>query len=382
MRVAHLSDLHLGRCGRTDDVGAQRLISLRTALGRIQACRPDAILVAGDVFDSPSVDRGVIEAAARALDRCRGADGQPIPVAVIPGNHDPADAEALWSAFGGSLTGDSQVRLVLEPECLSLCDGRLVVEAYPCGSRYSPEAPWASRLALPQGVPGRVHVVLAHGTLLGGPVPEGESEAYPFTLAEAEQLGAEYVALGHFHGVYPAWDGDEYVERSVCYCGTHEPEQFGSDAGWVILADLCPGSKARLSRLRVGRRQWTQLALSGPTDLPALEGLRETVECDADPSRFVVRIKIAPTAKFLAEEAADIDMTVSTLRALGAQVDRVGEYQTLVNVQTLDLSELPRGAVREALSSLREEWETADVDQREVLEAALQLGYVQLRKED
>ena len=69
-------------------------------------------------------------------------------------------------------------------------------------------------------------------------MPEGETEAYPFTQAEVESLGADYVALGHFHGLYPTWgDGDE-CEKACCYSGTHEPDQFGGAAGYALLATV------------------------------------------------------------------------------------------------------------------------------------------------
>src|SRR5262249_833275 len=193
------------------------------AIGKLSASSPTAILVAGDTFDSPRVDKVVVQEAATTFDRAKQADGTPIPVIVIPGNHDPSDCVMLWTGFASALGSGTAVRLVREPEVLQLAEGQLIVEAYPCATRYSPESPWTSRPSLPKKAERALHVILAHGTLQGGPVPEGEMDAYPFTQADLDKLGADYVALGHFHAIYPPWNGNEEVERTYSYSGTHEP---------------------------------------------------------------------------------------------------------------------------------------------------------------
>ncbi len=383
MFIAHLSDLHLGRRAPGDELGSQRLANLRSALAAIAEHNPEVVLVAGDVFDGPNVDPAAVQAVARVLDRSRKSNGDPLPMVLIPGNHDPADSADLWRTFLAALGEGSQVYVALQPEVLVRCDGRLLVEAYPCASRYSPEPPWVPRLECP-AAEGVSRVVLAHGTLEGGPVPEGESEAYPFVSADAEGLEVDYVALGHFHGVYPPWPGEAVDEavRAVSYCGTHEPDQFGSDAGWALLVNLEPGRPTRVRRLRIGRGQWRQFQLQTPADLQQLRAFLDLVESDPEPDRFCVRIKLAPSLRLSADEARSFEETAGALRAVGARVDQSGQFQTQLSVESLDLDALPACAVRQALVSLREEWESAPPgERRDVLAAALQVGWEQLSVE-
>ncbi|MCY3017512.1 MAG: DNA repair exonuclease [Planctomycetota bacterium] len=381
MLIAHLSDLHLGRKSNGDPQGAIRLNSLRRAIvDKLPQAGPEAIVIAGDMFDSSQVERGVVQEAARVLDKARNKDDRPVPVVVISGNHDPSEAETLWATFREVLGPDTLVQVVLTQQVIELLRGELRIEAYPCPTRYSPERPWEHRLP-PKGGAG-VTVVLAHGTLLGGPVPEDEQEAYPFTEADAAGLGVEYVALGHFHGVYPPWGAASEIERGYCYCGTHEPDQFSGDAGWAILASLRKGKPALLKRLRLAERLWQEFEILGPADIGKLKALRQQVEADSDPQRFVVRVKVGAKTRLAPEEAAQLDEIKAALTALGVCLQQHGEFATYINVEALDLQSLPGGAVKHALLALQGELNgCADPARRELLSAALQIGW-QLCKEE
>jgi len=383
MDIGHLSDLHLGRRSHGDPYGSERLNSLRKAIAKLAEMSPDAVLIAGDVFDSCQVEKATIQEAAKILDKARKENGEVIPVVIVPGNHDPSECESLWRTFQHSLVKESAVHLALAPEVVQLCNGKLLIEAYPCETRYSPEAPWEKRLSLPDKLDGTVRVVLAHGTLVGGPVPEGENEAYPFTLAEVERLSAEYMALGHFHSVYPPWDGEGETRRAFCYSGTHEPDQFGGDSGYAVVATLAEKTVTRLRKIKVGLRQWRLVEISSPSDFQKIEALRNEVASSENPSRFVVRTKVSGKTVLAPAEIAKLDDEEGTLRALGAHVDRHGEFRTLVNLESLDLSLLPSGAVKEALIGLQAELlKTKDDTRREVVSVALQLGWEKLRKSE
>jgi len=367
MIVAHVSDLHLGKKSPGDANGSQRLQSFRQAVASLAADQPDVLLIAGDTFDSPNPEPAIIEEAARCLARAKNAQGTEIPVVLIPGNHDPAEADRLWATFRKALI--SPVHLVLEPELIEI-GKEMFIEAYPCPTRFSPVPPWEKRLKRPAC--SAAWVVLAHGTLQGGPVPEEETDAYPFTQAEVDRLAADYVALGHFHGVYPPWNGEGEIERALCYSGTHEPDQFTGDAGYAILAEVHRGLPTRLRRLKVGKRDWRLLDIRGPGDLTQIEELRN--EIADDPARFVIRIQVGSRARLTLAENQELDRLQAALTAMGAPVERRGEGQAPVDWQSFDLAELPSGAIKEALLSIQAELAQADDLRRELLVAALRLG--------
>jgi len=379
MRVAHLADLHLGRKSPGDPQGALRLNSFRQALTTLAAAGPDVLVVAGDVFDGPNVESAIIEEAARSLAALRTAKGDTIPAIVIPGNHDPADADKLWTAFANAL-GASSVHLAREARAIALADGKLIVEAYPCATRFSGEPAWEPRLPLPPVSGDTVRIVVAHGTLQGGPVPEGESDAYPFNQNDLEALRADYVALGHFHGVYPPWGDGETCQRSYSYSGTHETVEFGGDAGCAILVEVTAGQVAQLQRVKTGRRQWRMIQLAGPADLAKVERLHSEMKAGA-PDCFVIRLKIQGGSGWSVGEVERLEALEGAMRAVGAQVERRGNIRARVDAHTLDLEGLPTGAVKDALLSLQSELTEAKNDnRREVLACALQVGWEKLQE--
>ena len=123
MRIAHLADVHLGfrQFQRLDASGVNQreadvAAAFRRAIDAVIEQRPDAVLIAGDLFHSVRpTNRAIIEAFA-GLRRLREALPA-APVALIAGNHDtPRSVEAgsilkLMAALGVDVVDEATRRL-------------------------------------------------------------------------------------------------------------------------------------------------------------------------------------------------------------------------------------------------------------------------------
>ena len=143
----------------------------------------DFVLVAGDTFEDNGVERALIQKVADIL------GGSPVPVYVIPGNHDPLTPGSVWEHPAWKTM--EHVHVLREEKPVEIPGGIL----YPCPvkdkrSRRDPTA-W-----IPLADPAAIRIGLAHGTVEG--VPQAEPD-HPIPRDAAARAGLDYLALGHWH---------------------------------------------------------------------------------------------------------------------------------------------------------------------------------------
>ena len=253
MKLIHLSDLHIGtRVNEVSMIEDQEHI-LAQILSIIDEEQPNAVLIAGDVYDKsvPSAE------AVTLLDDflCRLA-ARKIPTFIISGNHD--SSERL--AFGGRLFELSGIHIspvysgTVEPVVLSDEYGAVAFWLLPFVKpthvkRYHPDADIESftdalRVAVGQmDIDKSVrNVLLTHQFVTGAATCESEE----LSVGGSDNVDAsvfddfDYVALGHIHG--PQNIGSNRVR----YCGTPLKYSFSEAAHMksVTVAEL--GAKGDL----------------------------------------------------------------------------------------------------------------------------------------
>src|SRR5262245_57069667 len=112
----HAADLHLGlRVTRFDPktvhkVREARFAALDAVVGLAKRERPDFLLVAGDLFYDHAVDADVARRCFLLL------EDAPMPVYVLPGNHDPLLPGGVWDRPPWNHDAPRRVRLLRRPE--------------------------------------------------------------------------------------------------------------------------------------------------------------------------------------------------------------------------------------------------------------------------
>jgi DNA repair exonuclease SbcCD nuclease subunit len=91
IRLIHSSDLHVDDDRVAAMHGGDGAAGLRNVLQAARALAADIVLLAGDTFDNHQVSSATIDRAGGLL-----ADAG-MPVVILPGNHDPATADAIWA---------------------------------------------------------------------------------------------------------------------------------------------------------------------------------------------------------------------------------------------------------------------------------------------
>ena len=319
MRFLHTSDWHVGKTLK----GRSRLDEQREVLAEIVAIarerQPDAVLIAGDLFDSaaPSAPaQGMVVDALLALAKT-GAQ-----VVAIAGNHDHAAtldayrrlADVAGITLVGAVRGPTNggvikfaARSTGEPVVLAVLpflSQRYAVKAaelvdnvpHELGGRYDEMVRAVLAGLTAKFADDAVNLVMTHLTITGGTFGGGERMAqsiFDYSVpATVFPEGAHYVALGHLHRrqTLPA-------PCPVVYCGAPLAVDFGEqdNACVVCLVEAAPGLPARVTdipitsgrRLRTVRGTMAELAAQagdlGDDHLrvrvcePARAGLRDEV---------------------------------------------------------------------------------------------------------
>jgi DNA repair exonuclease SbcCD nuclease subunit len=193
--LVHSSDLHVD-----DDRSPgfyHGLVGLRAVIGVAHKLGADAMLLAGDTFDNARIPGRILDQAAAIL------ASAPMPVVMLPGNHDPLMPECLYRRAG--IVGLPQVHVLglTHPDAILFDELGLEV----CGIAHrglqdqAPLGPARPRRR-------RFQVVMAHGHY----VPPAEwsdqaHRAWKFSDDAVAQSGADYIALGHWDRATPVGDG-------------------------------------------------------------------------------------------------------------------------------------------------------------------------------
>ena len=265
MRLLHTADWQLGlraaQVGeRAAEVRAERLRALERTIELAHRLEVDLVLAAGDLFDHHEVSESLLRDTLALLERLA-----PIPVALLPGNHDPLVEGGVWSRRAWREVG-AHVTVLERAEELELLPG---VVLYPCPLRQkrSAQDPTAWIPARRSG-DRRLRIGVAHGALDSLQVESN----FPIARDRAELCGLDYLALGDWHGVL--------LQGRTCYSGTIEQSAFGEKLpGYALLVELAadgaPGRRAkpRVEPHRVGRLTWHQAEVE-VRDLTDVERLR------------------------------------------------------------------------------------------------------------
>ncbi|HSP60808.1 MAG TPA: metallophosphoesterase [Ornithinimicrobium sp.] len=296
VRVLHTADWQIGMTRRFLEPEAQARFTAARAdavrrLGKVaqdQGC--DLVVVCGDVFESNHLTAQTVR---RALDALRAV---PVPVYLLPGNHDPLDAASVYRSELFRTEAPEHVHVLDRAGVHAVAPGLELVAA-PWESKHPGRDLVAEALAhVPEGPApeGLVRVVVGHGAV-DELDPDRRSESTIRTgplVAALEERRVHYVALGDRHS------RTAVAGRSdLWYSGAPEPTRETEVApGDVLVVDLDPGRSdvARVTAHHVGTWSFRVIErrADGEADLAALD---QELHALPDKDRTIVHLTLAGT---------------------------------------------------------------------------------------
>ena len=229
LRILHTSDVHLGPSANepTGRAHAKECICPIHVIGHVvDEHAVDVVLIVGDLFDHARVSDQLVFDTFDALAKVNAE------VVLLPGNHDAYDTTALSRRHRDPIDR-ARVRFFVQPDgtTIDLADGALRVWARAMEDHSPQNTPLAEAPAHPGD---RWYIAAAHGHFVDNASEDHRSSRITGTAIDA--VGADYVALGHWHLTTDL--STRGVRTPAWYCGA---PLFGYGAGQMLLIDLVHG---------------------------------------------------------------------------------------------------------------------------------------------
>lgn len=340
LSILHTSDWHIGKpFGRLDEGVAAilRHARLRACDRLASAARAGGagiVLVAGDVFDRPSLPDRDLRAPLEQMNVHRDLVWH-----VIPGNHDPAVAGGIWDRVRRiGLPGNVVLHLQSRP--VEIAGGVWLLPA-PLASKAMSADPtaWMDAAVTP---PGALRIGLAHGSIQGfGSEHRASIEIAP---DRPKLAGLSYLALGDWHGV-------REIGARAAYCGTPEPDGFLDNApGFALLVTVeGPEAPPRIVRREIGEHRWLKRVIDGgrSSDIAGLEAEIEGLGALAKQALLAVEV----TGRVTMAEESSLRERLDRLDGRVLHLER--QFDKMVPAPAIDdVEQLPEGALRDLAGEL------------------------------
>lgn len=294
----------------------------------------DAVVVAGDVFDAQGVS---IRTIRRLFNALQGYSG---PWLLLPGNHDAALVESVWSVAQRLNVVTDNVTLLLEPAPVLLGEEKAIILPAPLTQRntYEDLTEWFDGV---ESGPGVARIGVAHGSV-EGILAEDIDSPNPVSSQRASSARLDYLALGDWHGL-------KQVNDRTWYSGTPEQERFrDNNAGHVLEVCVTPGGgPLTVTPIEVTEFRWhsVNVGIAVPSDIDQLASTLEQYEKPA-----VIDITLSGRV-----DLADYQRLLNLLsvhearhRVLQWNLDELRLHPTPEDIQTLEVD----GFVGEVMTEL------------------------------
>ena len=256
--LIHTADWQLGKpfAGIQDQqkrarVQQERVDAVRRIGEVVRQRNAHFVVVAGDLFDSPTPTRPTVSAACEAI----GSLG--VPVYAIPGNHDHGGHDSFWEQEyflreRAQLAPNFHMLLAREP--VEIDEAVLL----PCPLLRRHEADdstaWLRSYDFSSDST-KPRIVIAHGStqhFSGEADEEDQGQPNFIDLCRLPMDEIDYVALGDWHGFVD-------VGQKAWFSGSHEIDRFPKSnqlPGHVVCAMVGRGQPPRVEPVPTGQLQW------------------------------------------------------------------------------------------------------------------------------
>jgi DNA repair exonuclease SbcCD nuclease subunit len=232
--VVHSSDLHVDHDYTARLHGGDGAAGLAAVLQAAREVKADAVILAGDTFESHRLPSDLVERAAALIAAAS------LPVVLLPGNHDPAVIDSVYRNHALAAVGNLHILGVTAERAVSL--PHLGLEIWGRAHRdYGDMSPFET--VHPRRT--RWLIAIGHGHYQSASDRGRPQPAWLIGDEEIAATGADYVALGHWNRPVRVGNGSvpAYYSGSPEFAGTVNVVRMSENRG--VTVTLAPLNIAR-----------------------------------------------------------------------------------------------------------------------------------------
>lgn len=358
----HTADWQIGRqysqfsLDDSSSISEARIEAVATIARLAAENAVDAVLVAGDVFDTQTVAERTIRKLFNAM---QGFSG---PWIMIPGNHDAALTESVWTQAQRLGALPANLHLALTGKVIEFPELKFAALCAPLTQRHT-YSDLTAAFDDWETSAGLLRIGLAHGSVQGILAEEIDS-TNPIAPNRVHTARLDYLALGDWHGC-------KQVDARTWYSGTPEQDRFkGNEPGYALLVQIDgPGAMPVVTRLQTGRFIWQEWAhhLTITSDADQLVARLEVVE-----RKDILKLTLTGQTDLSGQQKILDAINRAHARARSLECDQAGLrlMPTADDIAALKAD----GYLGEVIAELRDrQGETANPESRDVATHALGL---------
>ena len=263
LKFIHMADMHFDTpftvLNSRNKLGEKRRLEQREAFRKvieyIKTNNIEYLFISGDLYDNEYIRKTTIEYINNLFKEISNTK-----IYITPGNHDPYINNSMYKTFNWNSNVyifDEKLKIIENEDC----------DIYGFGfDDFYLKASMINSIKIKN--PEKINILITHGTLNGGTIEDMEYN--PMNKTKLNELGFDYVALGHIHK--PDYNNEE--NQRIVYPGSTISMGFDElGKHGVILGDINKDN-LKLEFIPIDDKEFKELKL----DISELTSEEELIE--------------------------------------------------------------------------------------------------------
>lgn len=268
MKFVHTADLHLDSKFETlnqiEDLPQKRRLEQRQAINQIieyvKQNHAELLIISGDLYEQNYIRRSSIDYLNNLFSQIPETQ-----IVISPGNHDPYIKNSFYATYPWSPNVHIFSKVAEKFDFKDIHIYGMAFTDFYCRDSKIEEI----KIEEPQDI----NLLVAHASLDAAKDPRDYRDYNPVKKAKLEEMGFDYIALGHIHK--PSYN--EEINQTIIYPGSPLSLGFDEQGQHGFVAGEIEKGKIKVNFIEINQRQFKEIDID-VTELTSNEDVIEKID--------------------------------------------------------------------------------------------------------